>query len=250
MNWLLLRGLVREQRHWADFPEQLTAATGARVQLLDLPGVGTERHRPTPMTIAAIVDDLRARFGRPDGEWALFAPSLGGMLALRWAEVDPAAFRTVVVCNTSARDLAGPFARFSGLALRTALRGVFMRDLVAREASVLRLVSNTPAGQAMAPRFAALAQERPIGAGVLLRQLIAGAGARAPRAPLRVPLTVLASDGDQLCAPVASRRLAARLRAPLHVHPTAGHDLPLDAPEWVIARMVEAWSVASAGASG
>ena len=54
-----------------------------------------------------------------------------------------------------------------------------------------------------------------------------------------MPLTVLASNGDRLCSPIASRRLAARLGAPLHVHPTAGHDLPLDDPDWVIARMCE-----------
>ncbi len=238
MNWLLLRGLVREQRHWGDFPEQLARATGGQVRTLDLPGVGTERDRPSPTTMEGIVADLRERFGNPEGEWALFAPSLGGMIALKWGEVAPDDFRRIMVCNTSASDLAGPFQRFSPFALWTALRGVLGRDLEARERGVLALVSNTPHGLAMAPVFARFATELPIGRMVLLRQMLAGARARAPQS-FAVPLTVLASNGDRLCSPIASRRLAARLGAPLHVHPTAGHDLPLDDPDWVIARMCE-----------
>lgn len=234
MNWLLLRGLVRERRHWGDFPERLAARTGAEVRTIDLPGVGTERHRPTPTSIAAIVDDLRARF--PERGWGLMAPSLGGMIALRWAEVYPEDFARVVVCNTSARDLAGPFQRFSPVAVWTALSGVFTRDRVARERRILALVSNTGAPQA--ETFARYAIEAPIPPRVLVRQLWAASRARAPQS-LRVPLLVLASDGDRLCSPVASRRLAQRLDAPIMVHPTAGHDLPLDDPEWVIERMVE-----------
>ena len=238
MNWLLLRGLVREKRHWGDFPERLARATGGEVLTLDLPGVGTERDRPSPTTMEGIVADLRERFGKPEGEWGLFAPSLGGMIALKWGEVAPDDFCRIMVCNTSARDLAGPFQRFSPLALWTALRGVLGRDLEARERSVLALVANTPQALAMAPTFARFAAELPVGRAVLLRQLLAGARARAPL-HFAVPLTVLASNGDRLCSPIASRRLAARLGAPLHVHPTAGHDLPLDDAEWVIARMCE-----------
>jgi pimeloyl-ACP methyl ester carboxylesterase len=247
VNWLLLRGLVREKRHWGDFPERLARATGGEVLTLDLPGVGTERDRPSPTTIEGIVADLRERFGKPEGEWSLFAPSLGGMIALKWGEVAPEDFRQIMVCNTSARDLAGPFQRFSPFALWTALRGVLRRDLEARERGVLALVANTPEALAMAPSFARFAAERPIGRMVLVRQLLAGAQARAPQR-LDVPLTVLASNGDRLCAPIASRRLAARLGAPLHVHPTAGHDLPLDDAAWVIARMCDAGVAASSDA--
>ena len=77
-HWLLLRGLVRERRHWGDFPAELAAHTGAEVLALDLPGVGTERDRPSPTRIPEIVDDLRARFApvRGAGPWAIFAPSL------------------------------------------------------------------------------------------------------------------------------------------------------------------------------
>jgi pimeloyl-ACP methyl ester carboxylesterase len=235
MNWLLLRGLVRERRHWGDFPARLAARTGGEVVALDLPGVGTERGRPAPTTIAETGADLRARFPRGEGAWGIFAPSLGGMIALAWAAAHPEDFARVAVCNTSARDLAGPLRRFSPAAVGTVLRGVWVSG-AAREAEILALVSNTERGRAHAEAFAAYAEEAPIGVDVLARQLFAASRATAP-ASLSVPLLVLCSDGDRLCDPAASRTLAARLGAPLAVHPTAGHDLPLDDPDWVIERL-------------
>lgn len=236
MSWLLLRGLVRERRHWGDFPDRLAARTGRAVHTLDLPGVGTERGRASPTTIAAIVADLRERWlplRTPDAR--LFAPSLGGMIAMAWAEAHPDDFAGVAVCNTSASDLAGPLDRFSPAALGTVARGLW-KSGAAREAEVLALVANTDAGRGLAETFAGYSAESPIGTGVLVRQLMAATRARAPKA-LQTPLLVLCSEGDRLCHPKASRTLAERLGAPLVVHPTAGHDLPLDDPEWVVEQL-------------
>lgn len=245
VNWLLLRGLVRERGHWADFPERLVVHTGGVVLTLDLPGVGTERMRPAPMSIAATVSDLRARFltarapHESGAEWRIFAPSLGGMIALAWAEAHPSDFAAIAVCNTSARNLAGPFQRLLPAAIRTILRGLFTFEPLARERLVLALVSNTEHGRAHAESFARLATASPIGRFVFLRQLFAASLARAPAA-LTLPLLVLCSEGDRLCSPGASRALASRLGARLAVHPDAGHDLPLDDPDWVIDRLTEA----------
>lgn len=240
-NWLLLRGLVREQRHWSNFPTLLAEGTRSRVLTLDLPGVGTERGRESPTSIPGIVDDLRARFlpirAEDDRPWALFAPSLGGMVTLDWADRYPGDFVHVAVCNTSTRDLGSLFQRFSPEALRTVLAllwaNVFAPDPVARERRTLALVSNTDVGRGHAEAFAEYVRTAPAGPGVLVRQLLAGARYRAP-AELAVPITVLCSEGDRLCSPAISRALATRLRAPLLVHPTGGHDLPLDDAAWVV----------------
>jgi pimeloyl-ACP methyl ester carboxylesterase len=235
LNWLLLRGLVRERRHWGDFPARLAARTGGEVVTLDLPGVGTERGRPAPTSIAEVVADLHARHPRGDGAWGLFAPSFGGMIAMAWAAAHPEDFARVAVCNTSAKEVAGPLQRFSPAAVGTVLRGLVARG-EAREAHILALVSNTDHGRAHAAAFAAYAEEAPIGVDVLVRQLLAAARATVPPA-LPMPVLVLCSDGDRLCDPGASRALAARLGAPLAVHPTGGHDLPLDDPDWVVERL-------------
>ena len=241
--WLLLRGLVREQRHWGSFPEALADRAKSRVLCLDLPGVGTERDRPSPTRIGGIVEDLRARLqARQSGEtWGIFAPSLGGMIAMAWVEAHPEDFVRIAVCNTSTRDLGGVFERFSPSALGTvlaALPGVaFGEDPLARESRTLALVANTPHGRAQAATFAGYARETPIGVDVLVRQLLAASRTSAPAA-LAIPALVLCSDGDRLCSPQISRRLAERLGARLAVHPAAGHDLPLDDPEWVIRELL------------
>ena len=89
MRWLLLRGLIREQRHWLDFPERFAAlvhgpdATPTRPVLLDLPGFGSENDALVPPTVAGFVDDLRARLHRivpADEPCGIFAVSLGGMV--------------------------------------------------------------------------------------------------------------------------------------------------------------------------
>jgi alpha-beta hydrolase superfamily lysophospholipase len=56
-----------------------------------------------------------------------------------------------------------------------------------------------------------------------------------------LPVLVLNGAADRLVDPRCSRALAARWGAELHVHPHAGHDLPLDEPEWLVDRLVE-WS--------
>lgn len=235
-RWLLLRGLVRQARHWGDFPNVLVAR-GLSPLLLDLPGVGLERHRTSPASIAGIVDDLRARFlPHAGGPWGIYAQSLGGMIALDWAARYPQDFERVVVTNTSANDLSPRRHRLSDFGLRTILRAVRTRDPVARERLVLDLVSASERGRAHAERFATYSVEAPLTYSVLVRQLYAAARSRSP-AHAPVPVLFLASEGDRMVSPACSRALATRYGAPLHVHPTGGHDLPLDDPEWVADRL-------------
>src|SRR5262245_14239704 len=95
MNWLLLRGLGREQRHWHDFPERLRARVGAgRVVALDLAGTGTERQRVPVPSIPWLARDVARRLLAADPAgwqleaaascplWSVIGLSLGGMVAL------------------------------------------------------------------------------------------------------------------------------------------------------------------------
>src|SRR5690606_3024438 len=104
MQWLMLRGLAREVRHWGSFLATFEEQSGAKRALgLDLPGMGTEVGRPVPNTISGFVDDVRARFlaarGDDPGPWGIFAVSLGGMVLLNWLERYPADFARAVVVN-------------------------------------------------------------------------------------------------------------------------------------------------------
>ena len=69
---------------------------------------------------------------------------------------------------------------------------------------------------------------------------MAAARYQAPAQPPPVPTLLLASVQDRLVSVACSRALARHWQCALQVHPTAGHDLPLDAGAWVVAQ-IDAW---------
>jgi pimeloyl-ACP methyl ester carboxylesterase len=234
LRWLLLRGLSRESRHWGSFPERLAATLGAHVSALDLPGFGSEHQRRSPASVQGITCDVRARLQdqRGDGPWSVLGISLGGMVALDWCARFPHDFVRCVAINTSAR-LCPAHARFSPAAMAP-LGWALLGDARARERAVLRVSSNSPDSllDRLAAEQAVWLRERPPSARSLLHQLIAASRFDLPGF-LPVPLLLLSSTADRLVSHRCSRAIARALDAPLALHSQAGHDLTLDAPEWV-----------------
>ena len=68
-DWILLRGLTRETRHWGGFEAALLAhglaGRGERVVFIDLPGNGAEHEREAPRSVIAMMDFVRER--KPEG---------------------------------------------------------------------------------------------------------------------------------------------------------------------------------------
>lgn len=245
MNWLFLRGLAREQRHWGDFPARFERnVPGARVRCLDLPGAGTEHRRASPASVEAIMEDVRARWlalrDASEGPWGLLAMSLGGMVAMAWCEAHPEDFARVVLASTSSGELSRPWRRFAPGILPGALRAFAERDPVRREANILRITTGVADGlDDVARDWARHGEDRRMRRANVVRQLRAAAAFRAPH-ELATPALVLAGAGDRLAHPSCARLLASQLRAPLAIHPQAGHELALDAPQWVC-EQVAAW---------
>jgi pimeloyl-ACP methyl ester carboxylesterase len=240
VQWLFLRGLIREKRNWGSFPEIFTRATGDSVFTVDLPGAGTENRERVPLSVPDMVDHVRARWLRDrtgEGPWSLLAVSLGGMIALTWQEKYPQDFQRVVVVNTSSGDLSGPLERFNPRALRVALA----RNHVEREKRIVDITVNRRDFdiEAHAARAAEIARDRPISFRSGLRQIVAGTRSKLPK-KAHVPTLVLASTADRLVKHICSERIAQKLGAELRLHHTGGHDLPFDAPEW-IAEQVQDW---------
>lgn len=252
MNWLLLRGLSREQRHWGAFREQFAKVVGGAVFCLDLPGTGTECRRPTPSTVQAITDDLRARFvglkGAHPGPWALLGMSLGGMVAMDWVARHEGDFERVVLANTSAANMSVPWKRMNYQVLPRVGRALFMKDALARERLVLSITTKLATDrETTAAAWAQIGASAPVARATVLRQLLAASRFRAP-ARLKVPALILSGGRDPLMDPACPRKLAAHFGVPLEVHAEAGHELALDAPEW-FAERVRAWIDAGASAA-
>ena len=112
-TWVLLRGLMRQQRHWGDFPATLGAALpGAAIVTPDLPGNGQRHAMDSATRVCAMVECCRehllARGLKPP--YRLLALSLGGMVAVEWASRYPHEIASCVLINTSMRPYS-PFYR-------------------------------------------------------------------------------------------------------------------------------------------
>jgi pimeloyl-ACP methyl ester carboxylesterase len=179
----------------------------------------------------------------------LLGLSLGGMIACDWAMRDAASLRGAVFVNTSFGGYSLPHHRFRAGALRPILGSLRERDLVRRERAQLAITSNrTEVHDAIAARWAGIARVRPVSSENAARQLLAAARFRPPRHAPALPHLVLCGGGDKLVEPSCSRTIAEVWNAPLYEHPTAGHDLTLDAGPWVIER-IQSWLADLAGGS-
>ncbi len=247
-TWVLLRGLSREARHWGDFPTTFRAILGeaaGEVLTPDLPGNGCRHQETSPLSVEAMMEacrrDLREQGRAPP--YHLLALSLGGMVALAWARRHPEECRALVLVSTSLRPHNPFHHRLRPRAWPVLLKLLLATD-VAREGAILELTSADPeARRQVLPAWRAYARECPVSHRNTLRQLLAAARFSMPDKPPR-PLLILAGGGDRMVDPRCSETLARAWGVDFALHPTAGHDLPLDAGAWV-AGEVERWLAAS-----
>jgi pimeloyl-ACP methyl ester carboxylesterase len=235
-NWILLRGLTRDNRHWGDFPDLLAAAIpGARILALDLPGNGQRHREKSPTSVGAMVDDCR-RSLRDNGITEpvnLLAMSLGAMVAIDWASRYPQELSRCVLINTSLRGFCPFFQRLRPRNYWRLLRMALSTSDSFWERSVLAMTSRDDDRQ-LALRWAEFRRRYPVSKTNSLRQLLAAARSSAPTEAPSTDLLLLASTHDRLVNVACSRAIAERWSIPLVEHPSAGHDLPLDDGPWVV----------------
>ncbi len=242
MNWLLLRGLARTKEHWGVFPLQLAQASGKKVECLDLPGFGSESNQSSPTSIPAIVDNLRSRFKKNEkqnqGQWGILGHSLGGMVAIDWASRYPQDFETVVTLNTSFKNLSSFWQRLKPNSLFTLLKILKSSQPIEKEKGIISLVSNLRSDDPeVIKEWSAILENKETNSKNFLRQLYAASRFSAPSI-LKTPLVVLASRQDKMVSHKCSVKLAECYQAQLRLHPKAGHDMALDATDWLVNELV------------
>lgn len=243
--WIFLRGLMRDGRHWGKFPGQFaTALHSDAVHLIDLPGNGTRHRQQSPVSVPATAawlrDALRQQGLRPP--YQVFAMSLGAMVTVAWADSHPQEIARAVLVNTSLKPVSPFHQRLQASAWPLLLRMALLRPSArSAEQAILRLTSRHHADDMqLLEQWTEWRKALPVARANALRQLMAAARFQAPL-HVHCPLLLLNGAGDQLVSPECSAALARRWQCPLRVHPSAGHDLPLDDPQWVIAQ-VRGWS--------
>lgn len=240
MTWVLLRGLMREQRHWGNFTQQFAQAhPHERIVTLDFAGNGALHQQASATSIDAMVEQAREQVQQQqtEGKIKLLAISLGGMVAVAWAERYPHELQRMILINTSLAPHNPFYQRLRPANYPAIIATMLTGTQRQREQLILRLTSHqsdAPQAEQLLNDWVHYAQQFPICRRNILRQLFAAMRYRAPAQAPQVPLLMLAGAKDVLVSPQCSTTLAHRWQVELRIHPEAGHDLPLDDRAWVI----------------
>lgn len=243
MNIILLRGLMREARHWGDFPKQLENSNGiGRVVCLDFPGIGTEEKRFFTPVLKEVVRDVRSRFQHREHshlneDWAILGFSLGGMVSLEWVKMYPNDFKKIILLNTSASNSGRLWQRLKPESMPKVVKIFLEEDPLKRETQVIEMISNLRKKDAkLIQEWAHIAKTSQFSKITAINQLIAATQFKVPES-LTIPSLVLTSRADRMVNYSNSLFIAQRLGSDLCVHPTAGHDLTVDDSDWCLSQI-------------
>jgi pimeloyl-ACP methyl ester carboxylesterase len=235
MRALFLRGLTREIRHWDGLPEKFQSLTNIPVITLDLPGAGVNAHLTSPKNINEYVEFLRQHMPQ-GGPIVLIGISMGGMIALRWAEMYPLEIQSVFMINSSAKNLSKASERFNLGHWPTLLKILMSRSHQNKEKLILDITANKLSSERrleLSHKFEKIQLEYPVSNLSKLNQILAARAFQVVN-KVTVPVHIIYSLGDRLVDPSCSKKLTDVLKAKTHIHPDAGHDLPLDDPQWLL----------------
>ncbi|GLX80301.1 alpha/beta hydrolase [Thalassotalea insulae] len=238
-HWLLLRGLGRDKRHWGKFVDQFQQALPYdSVTAIDTLGNGEFSQNKSPLAIADYTDHCREQVLKKRQELPqqldLVALSLGGMIALDWAQRYPQEIASITLINTSVANLTPWYQRIKLVSLTKLLLAVLINsrsDMF--EKVILQQTSNLALAPSVLSQWLDYYMQSHTSRRNLIRQLIAASQFRLT-ANLNVAPLVLASSQDRIVNCQASKDIQQFSEGEIFLHPSAGHDLTLDDGDWVI----------------
>lgn len=241
MNWILLRGLGRDKKHWYTFPKKLEQAIEGKVICLNFPGMGNEDN--PPIKIQEITDYLRKEFLRIkqsyEGPWSILAISLGGMVAIDWSARYPNDFQNLVTINSSSKTTSKFYERIRPSAILTLLKCLAAKNSRQREKQILEITNNHfKITKEVLDHWEKIADDINLNYLTVIKQLIAASAFKLPN-NLDTNYIVLNAKGDRFTHHSCSENIAIFYNTKLVSHPTAGHDLPNDDPDFIIKAIKE-----------
>ncbi len=235
-RWIFLRGLVRGNAHWGDFPKVLQHLNPTwETEYLEIPGNGTVHSFKTPLSVEAVILFLRqrSRFSNQGQAFHICGVSLGGMIALKWAEMYPKEVESVAIINSSLQQCSPFYRRLRPNNYLRVLKSLMSSDVARQEEMILQITSNKFQDTSRYLKyFSDFSCRHPTTKESIMRQLLLANQIRIERFP-DIPLKILSAHGDRLVSPSCSDEICKAFGGKQFAHPSAGHDLPLDDPEWV-----------------
>ena len=243
--WVLFRGLGRQSAHWGTFTEDLGARfPQTRMFAPDFPGTGKRLNEDSPNSIEGLVNAIRSElaFDLVDRPLWLLGLSLGGMVALSWAQRFPHEVAGIAMVSSSVGGISPPWKRLRPSALVTVARISFTKQAEERERQTLMITSaDTHRQSGVLAQWTELAAHAPVSRATLRRQLWAAIKFRPDVKKLSCPTLVVTGAKDKLVHPSCGQSLALALQTTQMLSADAGHDLSLDQPEWLL-QQLEMWA--------
>ncbi len=237
-DFVLLRGLAREGRHWGDFVTQLESQKFcSSVTCIDFPGFGKFNQLQSPISIEAIADFVATQLeSHSSKNRVLLAVSLGAMVGAELVSQREDLFNKVFLMNTSFSNLSPIHHRMQIAAFRRFFQAARAgRDVLKREEEILKMVSNSPEKiNEIKKDWAEIFLTRPSKLANIVRQLVAASRYKLSSKAPQTPIVLFNSKGDKMVHPSCSIVFSKHWDLPLYTHPWSGHDLCIDDPEWVI----------------
>ena len=251
---VFIRGLLRSQAHWGKFKSMImTTFPDRQCLFLNIPGNGELCHLTSPchirqMTLALITQltELNLTTNKVD----LVSISMGGMIALDWANYKPSQINSLVLINTSLKNFSPFYQRLQPKSWWLLLT-MLLRSQRQKEEKIYQLTSNYSAKNNQTSQqeinqhreqtinqWLILAKQQPVKISNGLKQLFAAANFKLVKKPL-IPITLINSRNDQLVGAVCSEQLAKAWHVELITHSWAGHDIALDDPLWLCQKLQE-----------
>lgn len=234
-RWIFLRGLTRGNIHWGDFPQIFSESLSKpQAEYLEIPGNGNCHNEITPLSPEMLIEKLRkkSQFCSNNQTYHLCGISLGGMIALKWAEMYPKEVLSVTTINSSLSQGSFFFQRLRPQNYASILYHLFFSQPYVQEKIILQITSNRSVNShRYIEDFSDFAKKHPVSKTNFFRQLLLASNIQISTA--QAPLTVISSKNDRLVNSNCSQDIASLFSAKEFIHPTAGHDLPLDEPEWL-----------------
>lgn len=231
---VFLRGLIRSRFHWNGFPQRF--ASDFEVIEPELPGNGFLSHEDTPLTIREMMEAVRSQVRlTTTTPVTLVAISMGGMIATEWARTYPDEIRDMHLINTSLANMSLPWERMDAIAFFRLLSCLGQRQKL--EKVIYRLTINRHFSAEEESHWLGFAASHPLSWRNIFVQLIAASRYKGPlQAPIE-PVFFYNSRGDRLVRPQCTERIARHWERKLITNEIAGHDLPVDDPQWLEAAL-------------
>lgn len=213
-------------------PQVAALRRGFRVVSYDIRGLGRSAAGDGQSTMELLVDDLAALLDRLELPAAVLCGlSLGGYIALRFAQREPARVRGLVLADTRSQADSDE-AKLSRAAAMRAIKAEglapFARGFVPKLFAPATLAGAEPC---VAEVAAMIRRSRPLGVCSALLAMLSRTDTTPALPGLQVPCLVLAGESDVLTPPAGARTLAAAIpKAEFAVIPGAGHLSSLENP--------------------